>query len=147
MKPGVAFGELAILYNCSRTATTQAITRTKVRNKKGVDYCTDNLQVALKTYIDTGLDSRSQCISWNYDENWNCAPKWTTAFLEKVNSIIILFRVIYFSLPPMQHFIIQKIFRQGAFKNSKCTARGRWSCTTKCSISILNNSLLWLLCF
>lgn len=75
MKPGVAFGELAILYNCSRTATTQAITRTKVRNKKGVDYCTDNLQVALKTYIDTGLDSRSQCISWNYDENWNCAPK------------------------------------------------------------------------
>ena len=31
MKPGVVFGELAILYNCTRTATVEAISHTKVK--------------------------------------------------------------------------------------------------------------------
>ena len=31
MKPGKAFGELAILYNCTRTATIRAITDSKVQ--------------------------------------------------------------------------------------------------------------------
>lgn len=30
MKPGKAFGELAILYNCTRTATIRAVTDSKV---------------------------------------------------------------------------------------------------------------------
>jgi len=30
MKPGKAFGELAILYNCTRTATIKAVTDAKV---------------------------------------------------------------------------------------------------------------------
>ena len=30
MKPGKAFGELAILYNCTRTATIRAVTDAKV---------------------------------------------------------------------------------------------------------------------
>ncbi len=31
MGPGKLFGELAILYNCTRTATIMAVTNTKVR--------------------------------------------------------------------------------------------------------------------
>ena len=30
MRPGKAFGELAILYNCTRTATIRAVTDAKV---------------------------------------------------------------------------------------------------------------------
>lgn len=81
---GKVFGELAILYNCTRTATIKALCDTKVSDGCLCVYSVDSLHFPPLPGVDTG----PKCFSDHHDEHWHNPTVRASQLPQEVSEVI-----------------------------------------------------------